>query len=116
MAWVALAATIVALTCPAAVTAAPGGERSKPTYAKRVVEEYRIETPHGSMYGRVVRPVVPAGVKVPVILSVTPYGPVADAVLLLGEETTEFFVPRGDARAFFDVRCLIVSDWPLLVR
>lgn len=92
-----------AAVVPATVTAAAGGARSEPVYTKRIVEEYRIDTPHGSMYGSVVRPVVPAGVKVPVILSITPYGVLQDAIWALQDETTEFFVPRGYARAFFDV-------------
>src|SRR3712207_5815242 len=56
--------------------------KSKPRYSKSVGEEYRVKTRWGTIYGIVERPVVPKGVKVPVILTYSPYtlldGPTSD--------------------------------------
>ena len=82
--------------------------QSKPVYKDTVLEEYRIPTKHGTIYGVVVRPVVPAGVKVPVILTYSPYNVLTRPVgavpqASLGDEIESYFVPRGYARALFDL-------------
>jgi X-Pro dipeptidyl-peptidase len=80
--------------------------KSKPKYTESVVEEYRVDTKWGSIYGVVERPVVPKGVKVPVILTYTPYSiqqnPLAP-VANLSYRDVPYFVPRGYARAAFDL-------------
>ena len=92
--------------------AGPGYEttegKSKPKYTESVVEEYRVETEHGMIYGIVERPVTPKKVTVPVILTYTPYSLTTNPVAPLDNENlsyedAQFFVPRGYARAFFDV-------------
>jgi X-Pro dipeptidyl-peptidase len=79
---------------------------SEPVYTEFVDEEYRIPTEHGTIYGVVRRPVVPEGVKVPVILTYTPYNilerPVA-AMVTQTDAVTTYFTPRGYARASFDL-------------
>ena len=82
--------------------------KSKPKYTESVVEEYRVDTKWGSIYGVVERPVVPKSVRVPVILTYTPYSltenplaPVDNRNLSYNDAA--YFVPRGYARAFFDV-------------
>ena len=78
---------------------------SKPIYSQRITEDYWVTTPHGTIYGEVVRPVVPEGVKVPVILTYSPYGtlskPHNDVEHTLSYE--DYYVPRGYARAWFDL-------------
>ena len=80
--------------------------KSEPKYTESIDEEYRVKTKWGTIYGVVRRPVVPAGVKVPVILTYTPYNildrPVA-AMVHQSDPTAEYFVPRGYARASFDL-------------
>lgn len=80
---------------------------SKPVYTESVTEVYRVETTHGVMYGEVVRPVVPEGVKVPVILTYSPYNilgsPANQAGSIADDGTASYYVPRGYARAVFDV-------------
>ncbi len=79
---------------------------SEDVYGESVDEEYRVRTPHGVIYGVVRRPVVPDGITVPVILTYTPYNilarPVA-AMTHLDDPVAEYFVPRGYARASFDL-------------
>lgn len=82
--------------------------QSQPIYAKSAVEEYRVPTKHGTIYGVVVRPVVPPGTKVPVILTYSPYNvltrPIGAAPQVsIGDDVEDFFVPRGYARALFDL-------------
>lgn len=79
---------------------------SKPVYTQFVDEEYRVPTKHGTIYGVVRRPVVGDAVKVPVILTYSPYNildrPLA-AMVTQTDEVTTFFTPRGYARASFDL-------------
>ncbi|HVE63150.1 MAG TPA: CocE/NonD family hydrolase [Mycobacteriales bacterium] len=83
--------------------------KTEPIYTESVLEEYRIPTKHGTIYGVVERPVVPEGVKVPVILTYSPYNvlrrPIGTApqVEALADATGAFFIPRGYARAEFDL-------------
>lgn len=80
--------------------------RSEPVYSEFVDEEHRIETPHGTIYGVVRRPVVPEGTKVPVILTYSPYNVLDRPVAAMVEQTdavTTYFTPRGYARASFDL-------------
>ncbi|MGH2729219.1 MAG: CocE/NonD family hydrolase [Actinomycetota bacterium] len=78
--------------------------QSQPKYDESVVEEYRVQTKWGKLYGVIERPVVPEGLKVPVILTYTPYtvldGPTP---IGFGDSTSDYFVPRGYARAIFDL-------------
>lgn len=80
---------------------------SEPVYTESVTEIYRVDTPHGVIYGEVVRPVVPEGVKVPVILTYSPYNilgsPANQASSIAEDGTADYYVPRGYARAVFDV-------------
>ena len=82
--------------------------QTKPIYKESVTEEYRVPTKHGTIYGVVVRPVVPAGKKVPVILTYSPYNVLMRPIGALpqvnaGDEIQDYFVPRGYARAVFDL-------------
>ncbi|MDP3714232.1 MAG: CocE/NonD family hydrolase [Mycobacteriales bacterium] len=80
--------------------------KSEPTYKEFVDEEHRIETPHGTIYGVVRRPVVEDDLKVPVILTYTPYNILERPVATMVEQTdavTTYFTPRGYARASFDL-------------
>ena len=79
--------------------------KSQPTYTERIQEEYRVKTRFGTIYGVVVRSVVPSGVKVPVILTYSPYNILARAhnAEPYSDQLTEYFVPRGYARALFDL-------------
>ncbi len=104
----------VAAILAVAVLAAPAGgaprRRAPRTYPLRPVtqpvyqaladELVQVPTRGGAVFVRIVRPAVPAGVRVPVILTLTPYstgtGSAADGL-------AEFFVPRGYARAVADV-------------
>jgi X-Pro dipeptidyl-peptidase len=78
---------------------------SEPIYTQTITEEYRVPTKHGTIYGVVIRPVVPEGVKVPVILTYTPYGVLSrQHNLTAGNDGTgNYYVPRGYARAQFDL-------------
>ncbi|HWC13513.1 MAG TPA: CocE/NonD family hydrolase [Actinomycetota bacterium] len=79
--------------------------RSEPIYSETVQEEYRIPTRFGRIYGVVVRPVVPEGVKVPVILTYSPYNVTRRShnAASYRDRLSDFFVPRGYARAVFDL-------------
>lgn len=80
--------------------------KSQPRYDESVVEEYRVETRWGTIYGVVERPVVPDGVRVPIILTITPYsaGDGSPNLQQVARDTTgNYFIPRGYARAVFDV-------------
>src|SRR3954453_22670000 len=75
---------------------------SAPVYTQSVTEELRIPTEYGSIYGWVRRPVVPAGVRVPIILTYSPYHAIESPQP--GEDsdgTGDYYVPRGYARAWF---------------
>ncbi|MDT7573515.1 MAG: X-Pro dipeptidyl-peptidase [Actinomycetota bacterium] len=82
--------------------------KTQPIYTESVTEEYRIPTKYGTIYGVVVRPVVPAGKKVPVILTYSPYNVLTRPIgavpqANLGDPVQDYFVPRGYARALFDL-------------
>jgi X-Pro dipeptidyl-peptidase len=81
--------------------------KSQPKYDEYVTEEYRVETEHGTIYGEVKRPVVPEGVEVPVILTYSPYNVLKSPSPLAGstadDSVADYFVPRGYARAVFDL-------------
>ncbi|HVE98976.1 MAG TPA: CocE/NonD family hydrolase [Mycobacteriales bacterium] len=83
--------------------------KSEEVYSESVLEEYRVPTKHGTIYGVVRRPVVPDGVKVPVILTYSPYHidrrPVGALALVedAPDAVGDYFVPRGYARAEFDL-------------
>ena len=111
-----IAAALLALLALAAVPGARAADEdtdyrtthgiSKSKYPDSVDEEYRVHTKWGVIYGVVRRPVVPEGVKVPVILTYTPYN-VLDrqtaAQTHQADVFAEYFVPRGYARASFDL-------------
>ena len=79
--------------------------KSEPIYTETIQEEYRVRTRFGTIYGVVVRPVVPQGTKVPVILTYSPYNidRRAHNAERYSDEISDFFVPRGYARALFDL-------------
>ena len=77
-----------------------------PIYSQSVTEEYRVPTEHGTIFGLVRRPVVPAGVKVPVILTYSPYNVQSrpsNQFSDISDAMANFYVPRGYARAWFDL-------------
>lgn len=95
---------------PAAVPADKEG-LSKPVYTDSTVETARVPMRDGeTLFVEIRRPVVPAGVKVPVILTLSPYNDLSSPLppevfgLTEGESLAEFYVPRGYARAIADVR------------
>ncbi|MBW3664209.1 MAG: CocE/NonD family hydrolase [Actinobacteria bacterium] len=108
-------ATIAVLTVVAAAAAASPvaadhhqttSGQSQPIYGSSVVEQYRVPTEHGTIYGVVERPVVPADVKVPVILTYSPYNLTATPIgteVRFGDGVASYYVPRGYARAIFDL-------------
>jgi len=77
--------------------------RSEPIYTEHVQEPFRVPTRHGTLFGFVDRPVVPEGVKVPVILTYSPYNSLGCPSNAGCDVHDSFFVPRGYARAVFDV-------------
>jgi len=77
-----------------------------PIYSQSVTEEYRVPTEHGTIFGLVKRPVVPEGVKVPVILTYSPYNfddRATNQQTGITDTYANFYVPRGYARAHFDL-------------
>jgi X-Pro dipeptidyl-peptidase len=82
---------------------------SQPIYGEWVYDEYRVPTDHGTIYGIVERPVVPEGVTVPIILTYSPYNtqnrPANGAEALSDhlDGVASYYVPRGYARARFDL-------------
>jgi len=82
---------------------------SDPIYTEHVQEEFRVQTRHGTLFGFVDRPVVPEGVKVPVILTYSPYNVIGCPSNVGCDVHDDFYVPRGYARAVFDVVGLIVA-------
>jgi X-Pro dipeptidyl-peptidase len=103
---IALAVTTIAPAWPVAATEP---QRSKPVYTSSVVESSRVPMRDGeTLFIMIERPVVPAGVKVPVILTFSPYNilnsPLPPDAQYSRDSFAEFFVPRGFARAFADVR------------
>lgn len=79
--------------------------KSEPIYEESVQEDYRVKTRFGRIYGVVIRPVVPDGVKVPVILTYSPYNILSRThnAEPYGDALSDYFVPRGYARAVFDL-------------
>lgn len=73
---------------------------STPTYTQFVTEEYNVPTEFGTIYGWVRRPVTPAGVGAPVILTYSPYAALASPTPGT-DGMNAFYNPRGYARAFF---------------
>ncbi len=82
--------------------------KSEEVFDERVTEEHRIETSHGTLYGEIIRPAVDGEpvTGTPIILTLSPYnvisagvngGPIAEGRI------ADFYVPRGYARAVFDV-------------
>ncbi|MDQ3954901.1 MAG: CocE/NonD family hydrolase [Actinomycetota bacterium] len=109
---VALTASFCLSLSPSPAQADPDYEttqgKSRPKYEKSVVEEYRVDTEWGEIYGVVRRPVVPKGVEVPVILTYTPYSALWNPLSPLSEASaysndSGYFVPRGYAWATFDL-------------
>ncbi len=108
-------AAAVALPALAASEDAPDGPRrgpttaegrSEPQYPQSFVEAYEVETGHGVLRGEVRRPVVPEGVRVPIILQVSPYGVLNESLSRYqhaqASAVANWFVPRGYAFATFD--------------
>src|SRR3954469_22210588 len=94
------------LTCVIAPSALAKDPPSPPVYTQSTTEEFRIPTEYGSIYGWVTRPIVPEGVKVPVILTYSPYN--AEEAPVAGDpegldDTFSYYVPRGYARAVVDL-------------
>lgn len=84
---------------------------SKPIYEESLVETARVPMRDGEhLFVEIMRPVVPAGVRVPVILTLSPYNDLSSPLppevmgLTQGEYMASFYVPRGYARAIADVR------------
>lgn len=104
---------LVLALVPATSPAAPADKFgiSGPQYGQSVTEVYRAPMRDGeTLFVQVRRPVVPAGVKVPVILTLSPYNilstnrsTVPDGRVAF-DDIAEFYVPRGYARAIADVR------------
>ncbi|HVF20307.1 MAG TPA: CocE/NonD family hydrolase [Mycobacteriales bacterium] len=77
--------------------------RSEPIYTEHVQEAIRVPTRHGTLFGFVARPVVPDGVLVPTILTYSPYNSIGCPSNAGCDVNDAFYVPRGYARAVFDV-------------
>ena len=109
-----LASMLVAATAglPSSAPERPNPEGlSKPIYTESVIETARVPMRDGeTLFVEIRRPVVPAGVRVPVILTLSPYNDLSSPLppdlfgLTDGESLAEFYVPRGYARAIADVR------------
>jgi len=104
----ALALVVIAAAPAAAQDYQTVTGKTEPVYTKSTLEEFYVPTAHGRIYGWVRRPVVPAGVKVPIILTYSPYQLIESTTP--GNEglppspdggTGGYYVPRGYARAFF---------------
>ena len=114
---VLVVALLVALAVPpvAAAQEAPPPEVqttkgvTEPVYENSVTESYTVETDHGTIYGEVIRPLTDDGADVtaPVILTYSPYNilssPINQTGSIAADATADYFVPRGYARAKFDV-------------
>jgi len=113
-AWLAtvVAALVVGTTGVPAAPPPPDPEgQSQPIYVEAVTETARVPMRDGeTLFVEIKRPVVPAGVRVPVILTLSPYNilsspfPPEIVGLTEGESLASFYVPRGYARAIADVR------------
>jgi X-Pro dipeptidyl-peptidase len=99
-----VAATLV--SGPRAGSVEPARGYTTAIYSQSVTEEYRVPTEHGTIFGLVKRPVVPAGVVVPTILTYSPYNFDArqtNQQTNITDTIANFYVPRGYARAWFDL-------------
>jgi X-Pro dipeptidyl-peptidase len=86
---------------------------TEPAYDRLPPEEVYVETEYESadgatetpaIYGEVIRPDVPAGRDVPVILTYSPYNYIGDdGGSIADDRVADYYVPRGYARAVFDV-------------
>lgn len=106
---------VLALVVPAASGAAPAKRRprsvsaaTQPTYLAQPSQPLAVDTPYGTIRGDVILPDVPAGTTVPVILTYTPYSVLYQSLDPRRESRADdavanYFVPRGYARAVFDV-------------
>jgi len=95
---------IAGVLLAAALLASPARAQdppSAPVYTESTIEELRIPTEYGSIYGWVRRPVVPAGVRVPIILTYSPYQAIESPQPGMDDGTGDYYVPRGYARAWF---------------
>lgn len=100
---------VVPTTPGAAVPSAASRQRSEPVYTASVVESFTVPMRDGeTLFVVVERPVTPAGVKVPVILTLSPYNILGGALPPDADYSPDsyarYFVPRGYARAIADVR------------
>jgi len=109
----ALAALLAAGAVPiASAQEEPGGPVivqgvTEPIYTKRTTEIHRIQVEHEGavLYGEIIRPVGDDDKPVtntPVILTLSPYN-VLRGENIAADGTANFYVPRGYARAVFDV-------------
>ena len=106
---------VLALAVPATSGAAPAKRRptdvagsTQPIYAAQPSQPMEVVTPYGTIRGDVILPTVPAGTKVPVILTYTPYSVLYHSLdpqrkSRADDAVGDYFVPRGYARAVFDV-------------
>lgn len=106
---VALAAALLLPVTGVAGAQAPEGPQtakgvSQPVYTQRAVEEVRVETAYGAIFGQIIRPLTDDGQDViaPVILTYSPYN-VLKEPNIAEDAGSRYFVPRGYARAVFDV-------------
>ncbi|HWG92651.1 MAG TPA: CocE/NonD family hydrolase [Mycobacteriales bacterium] len=109
-----LALTAVVLGTATAGAAAPErpaeapGVRSEPTATALPSRPLEVETPFGTIRGDVILPDTAQDEPVPVILTYTPYSVLYQSLDPLRESRADdavaaYFVPRGYARAVFDV-------------
>ncbi len=81
---------------------------TQPIYAAQPSRPMEVKTSYGTIRGDVILPDVPAGTQVPVILTYTPYSVLYQTLdprreSRADDAVADFFVPRGYARAVFDV-------------
>ncbi|MGI9015534.1 MAG: CocE/NonD family hydrolase [Euzebya sp.] len=110
--------TLLALSVPTAAQDGGGDDdggydgggltgHSEEVYDQTVTEVLEVPTDHGTIYGEVIRPVVEEGVMVPVILTYSPYNVLTQTLTgngsIADDATADYYVPRGYARAVFDV-------------
>jgi X-Pro dipeptidyl-peptidase len=81
---------------------------TQPTFAAQPSRPMAVETPYGTIRGDVILPNVPDGTQVPVILTYTPYSVLYHSLdprreSRADDAVADYFVPRGYARAVFDV-------------
>lgn len=94
------------VSAPSAGSQQPVRGYTTPIYSQSITEEYRVPTEHGTIFGLVRRPVVPEGVKIPTILTYSPYNVQTrptNQQNTITDSYANFYVPRGYARAWFDL-------------